>query len=522
METKRVMYIVSDRHTRTRAGRVLLWAPAVLGVLLACKGGAKDQGAPPPAPVETKPTPVETKPTLPPEVTISPRPIPPGFDFPGNREDIQAWADAWEIAKIQTKAWNLWGGLTTSSGQIWAGSELPIWETWCGTEEAFAKTCNDRVRPGRDFINATQLGHSAPKDVDPGLRLAAFNKFDPSMTAYLAAQHEGPGNASYDYTSQESLAALNAAWPAGTSIADRKVKDAPYEPPASGGPGAAAVELKPVLFLVKQKGLTPVPLWRGIADAKPDKNSDCASGPNDKCHPDPTLWYTCVLVDPAGKAAAPDTKPVPATPEQIAAANQNPDFSCKSEQYLYAPLSTLYSFQVDAAEAADFNKVQAEAGAQAEAGDYAVLTAMHVNTKEIVDWTWQTFWWQPGEDAPNDFPGSKKGMTDKVAGAWRNYGMCTAYGQTKGKASKDMVVCFNPYLETSSGIPDGVQSNCMSCHGTATVGAIQNGSISTLDYPSSYTAPIDFNTDPRFATFTQTDFSWAIPVNSQPPPSGAK
>jgi hypothetical protein len=110
-------------------------------------------------------------------------------------------------------------------------------------------------------------------------------------------------------------------------------------------------------------------------------------------------------------------------------------------------------------------------------------------------------------------------MTDKVTGEWRNYAMCTAYNQTQGKASKDMVVCFNPYLETSSSIPDGVQSNCMSCHGTATVGSTidpKNG-ISTLEYPPQYTAPIDFDNDPRFANFTRTDFAWSIPGDSQIP-----
>ena len=35
------------------------------------------------------------------------------------------------------------------------------------------------------------------------------------------------------------------------------------------------------------------------------------------------------------------------------------------------------------------------AGQTPEVGDYIVLLGMHVTTKEIDDWTFQTFWWMP-------------------------------------------------------------------------------------------------------------------------------
>ena len=69
-------------------------------------------------------------------------------------------------------------------------------------------------------------------------------------------------------------------------------------------------------------------------------------------------------------------------------------------------------------------------------------------------------------------------------------------------------------------IPAGQTSNCMSCHGTATAGSPLSGSplsLPTLSYPAAYKQPIDFNNDPRYATFTRTDFSWAIPSNAFAP-----
>src|SRR5262245_42725357 len=58
---------------------------------------------------------------------ITPTDIPPGFGYPGDRAQIQAWADAWEIAQITEHTWNMWAGMTADSGQSFNGSSLPYW-----------------------------------------------------------------------------------------------------------------------------------------------------------------------------------------------------------------------------------------------------------------------------------------------------------------------------------------------------------------------------------------------------------
>lgn len=498
-----------------RGMHMSLHMAVLLGIAAFSNAGCKKGSKAPPATPAPQDAAVSDAPTAPPvaaAVPIVPVDVPPGFNYPGLRAEVQAWADTWNTAKITSKAWDLWAGMTAATEQRSEGSPLPVWETWCGNEEVFSKTCGKGLRPARRFHNAVQLGHSGTSS---DVRLASFNKFNPPMASYLVKSQAGPGGASYDYTQQSSLAALNQAWPAGTPIAQRKVQETPYVPPGAGQQGLAAIEIKPVMYLVKQSGLSPVPIWAGINASVPSSKSDCSKGPTAACHPSPNLWTQCALIDPNHPASA-DAAPVPATPEQVAAvpAALLAGFSCKN--YIFLPLSSIYAFKMNEQEAQEFNSAQGNGNAAA--GDYAVLTAMHVNTKEIVNWTWQTFWWQPGNNPPNDFPGSKNGMTDKVSGLWRNYAMCSAYNQTQGATSKNMTVCFNPFLETSAGIPDGMQSNCMSCHGTATVGStISSSGISTLNYPDGYTKAINFDTDPRFATFTRTDFSWAIPSDSQQP-----
>ncbi|HEX3142455.1 MAG TPA: hypothetical protein VHQ64_00660, partial [Pyrinomonadaceae bacterium] len=48
---------------------------------------------------------------------ITPTDIPAGYGYPGDRAEIQAWADQWEIAKITEHTWNMWAGMTADSGQ---------------------------------------------------------------------------------------------------------------------------------------------------------------------------------------------------------------------------------------------------------------------------------------------------------------------------------------------------------------------------------------------------------------------
>lgn len=469
---------------------------AVMLLALAACGGGEGTDPDPPVPDE-----VETG------GAIVPQPIPPGFDFPGNRDAIQELADSNDTTAIRTHSWHLWAGMTTDSKSSFNDVVLPIWETWCGTVETFGKTCGELERPSRHFAAANQIKDIArhlPEvaaslgDGAESTQVVSFNKFNPSMANYVATPHPGPGGVEYDYsgkTQGKTIADLNNAWPEDTPEADRKVAETPYDQAA----GIAAMELKPVFLLVKATGLTPVPFWQGPSDS---------TNPGT---PTPNTWKTCVLFDPSQPDWEPGFTLQDATPEQIAEGQANlGDLSC--ETYKYAPLGAIYHAELtDPSEAEAFNAAQATAPPdeaqklKAAAGDYVVLTAMHVSTKEIVDWTWQTFWWQAGENPPtgDHVVGGIENMTDDVVNEWRTYAMCTTYLQTEGVGSSEMNVCYNPYLETAFGVAAGLESNCMSCHGQAIVGG-------NPGYPSSYDTPIDFNSGPYFAEATSTDFSWAV------------
>jgi hypothetical protein len=226
-----------------------------------------------------------------------------------------------------------------------------------------------------------------------------------------------------------------------------------------------------------------------------------------------------VLISPTG------TGPIrPATPAEIAGVSTK-GTACKTFQW--APLSTFYAVRLTADEAKNFAAATGKAVAE---GDYAVLLAMHVNTKEIPFWTWQTFWWQPGADTPNNFPGNKQGQPSGLAAPWTNYAACTAYDQTTTPGGATMTVCFNPYLETDPGIPVGHHLQLHELPRRGPGGAQPDLSGPTRSRsPSSPTRPISTPSPPtptshgrwpRRSSRSVIPLPWGESAKKKPPPSG--
>ena len=430
---------------------------------------------------------------------ITPVPL-SGPNFPVPAATINGWVANSDTAAIRGHAWDLWQAMGAPSGQILNGQNLPVWDTWADTSVVFpqpqatnaALTATDAApkrTTDRKFLSPAQFHHTRDARlkalaaaVHANFPIAVDSKYDPQAATFIGSKQPGPGGATFSYASGASLTKLNASWPKGTTPQNRAINEFPTE----------AIETKPVFGLVKANSLTVQPLWQG-----PSASTNAAN-------PTPDTWKTCVLVQPGGTGAV--RAATAAEVSSVASSVQAQNLACTT--YLWAPLSTFYSATLNAAEASSFNAATGAGSVQAAAGDYTVLLAMHVNTKEIPFWTWQTFWWQPGADTPNGFPGSKQGQPSGLTTPWTNYATCTAYAQTTTPGGSTMQLCFNPYLETSPGIPAGVTSNCVSCHGVAVVATNPNNAI----YPADYKKPIVFFTDPTYFNdqSTHTDFSWAV------------
>ncbi len=439
--------------------------------------------------------------------SITPTNFPASFPFPESAATLNGLIASNNQAAIRTRAWNLWQAMGTLSGQVSNGTNLAIWDTWWGSEEMFPlnPTCLpifDATATAREISRAFIVNQfkselhgvqQSPQTAPPSpsdFRVVSFNKFNPAYVNFIMTLKPGPNaSGAYCYRSGASLMdlgfafnRLNSASPVPNPLLVPKINEFP----------APAIATKPVMALVKATGRTVLPVWQGPGDS------------TNAINPTPGTWKSCVVIDPNG-TQAPGSQVSP-TPTPV------PGLACQN--YTWASLSQLYSVRMNAQEAAAYNQVQGSVPQQpAVAGDFAVLVAMHVTTKETSNWTWQTFYWQPNGDTPQGFPGSKANQPAMQPAVLTNYAMCTAWSQNNPSGSNSMTVCFNPYLETSPGIPAGITSNCMSCHGTA-----QNGPNG--NYPANYTKSIRFFTDPTYFApsnnqppnkfpYVITDFSWA-------------
>jgi hypothetical protein len=157
----------------------------------------------------------------------------------------------------------------------------------------------------------------------------------------------------------------------------------------------------------------------------------------------------------------------------------------------------------------------------AKKGQIALLVAMHVTTKEISNWTWQSYYWTPNRNQPGA-PSSNLAASlrpSQITGAAANYACVAAYVMlTPNNAENNNpkagpMFGYNPYLEAGFGpavftFPNtynkafqyGVQSNCMSCHALAI--PAPTGQYTTDQNISLY--------DSYFKKQVSIDFAWSI------------
>jgi hypothetical protein len=437
---------------------------------------------------------------------------------------IEGWINAKPIdqSAIDAHRWAIWQGMTASSGQSLNGTPLPVWETWYDTTTVFAnaklpQTATAAVKGARladltpvnerrRFNRPVQLvKHAVKRKTLTGAELSgivlAFNRFTQDMRDHIWM------NKYYD---SDVLTALNTKFNNDkTPIADRQIAQFPDH----------SIVLKPVFWLADATTPTIMPYWNGTG-------TGATTNPT---NPTPDTWQQCVLLDPTGKAT--NQNPIACNGKQIAGG-----------QYKVVPISGdpsksgLYAFKLTQAEADELNTLLGNDvgllyGIQPplQAGDFAIFVAMHCATREITNWTWQTFWYEPDPASLPSQPPMAQAAPTSISTPWNSYVSCTAYymvtppNDPKGAQH----LCYNPYLETAlSGLDNkdqsstsgvGVQTNCMTCHRAA----VWNPTNDNPPYA------IDFFLDPAnptwFANVTKTEFSWATQSNAhtapfEPPP----
>lgn len=420
--------------------------------------------------------------------------------FPTDSNTINSWvANSTVNGGTETNTnmiqhgWAIWRGLTKKTTEKGNGQNLRTFETWYTPTDIINALDSQQTNTtlGLGSMIRTHTGHLE----EPSQNIHAGLQDDDDVTAFVKLN---PIAANFVYDQKllytETLNNL---------VTKGEVSNIPDLPNGS-------ILLKPVFQLMDKAadGRHSIQTWPG----EPASGTDQTWGSDQ--------WKDSVFIS--------ITEP---TNEAEALFN--------IEDFIY--------FQLDAEQASQFNLANET---NAVAGDYVVLVGMHVTTREIKRWTWQTFWWSKN---PNDaYKPSSPQIASIREGAnldrgANHYAMAIAYNMVQpalpyyrdGETDKALktgqsVYAYNPYLEAgfndstfmegnayfeTNGYPLtiggkknawGMQTNCMSCHGQASHSNIPGAK-------THYLADAYFGLEDKyFVSTVRTDFSWALAIKNVP------
>ena len=417
-----------------------------------------------------------------------------GNSFPTDSALINSWitnsesVNNLEINKdIIIHGWGIWQALTEITNQSNNGQRLRRFEAWY-TPDDIIRAYKIRKQNSDAKLNHVKRNTGALKKFNQ-LHGNALNIEEPADISVI-------GFVKYDPTAAEHIFANDLFYRSKLKgmIQTNKIVNIP-DFPNSG------VTLKPVFApldsISPETGLYVLPVWPGN-----DGNSHRPFGSEQ--------WNNYVSITINGKTNAPE--------------------------HTYS-IHDFIHFQLDSLQA------KSSGG---KPGDYAVLQAMHVTTRETKRWTWQTYWWSENMDAPQS-PSSSiiAGLrpTNKLDNGASHYAMSIAYNMVQpaqpfnggSGVNTTSLYAYNPYLEAgfdkdvfadandtiqkyyapgyqkTGGVLNeyGMQTNCMSCHGQARYIPGLSGRKAHLYITDQY---FELNA-PYFRNTVKLDFTWSIQGN---------
>lgn len=401
--------------------------------------------------------------------------IPPGFDFPADKQTLERYRSTANLSAQRTHVWNVFAGLT----QPTPDGKYAIFQTWYSEDETFQSGPSlQALAPRRVILRFRQPNQfrTPPGQIAPqaaGTALLSFVLYNYSAYNHVRTKQL--------YRKAEMEALLQSGDPDPKIPKNRVIPAFP----------ADAVALKTIWWPVAKNKATTMPIW------DPELNPPRRTG-NDY-----TTWARVIVIDPTRTNIPPD-----ATTDTSFLGKTFP----KSHVVGFNAFFYVVLDQQTAANAMQdpgiARAAQIALGRGLQAGDYTVFAGTHLTTKEIDDWVWATFWWH---DRPNDGPYAAD-RPAKLQGPWRNYLMSASYDLNLPRDTNGGPhVTFNPWLEArfrDGGNGSGVVSNCMNCHNRA--------SYPDINFLPIYRGDPDLVKDPAFAAGRlRADFLWSVPDQSQ-------
>jgi hypothetical protein len=449
------------------------------------------------------------------DTTTTPPPdsnFPKGFDYP---QQVQGWVQSGNGDRMRLHGWCLFAGLNQQSKP-----NGPLhWQNWKTSTQAFpyqypgtgvAATAQPH-RPSplnlRNAANAKVGGANAINNPAPVYPInAAVAKKYPTCTEQISSPPAPPPPTKwYQLKDGEHMQSNGDIMVAGVIYNDAAIKwitgqglnnavtlnsqvpSNPNSPPNTITQfPASSIVLKPMFWPVRKGGFTALPVWDWDAN-KPGSPADgkyagyemqsfwtravaITDLPNPK--PPPKVQYLHGVYDSTGtKLIGPVTydNTTQISPPAFQVVSVNDFYHRQLNQAELSALSTCDRALLDASAYWAYNRAF-------EPGDYVVLVAMHIMTKEQEPWTFQSLWYHPDADKCRYCQSRPTNLTDKT---FQHYLLTTTYGTTQQVQDPNdhpniyvppntqsgapiWPVAYNPYIELAASHP--ITTNCMNCH----------------------------------------------------------
>jgi len=435
-----------------------------------------------------------------------PKPV-PDMVFPESETTVNEWVYNNNVDAIYQHGWQIWAGLTQKVGTV-DGTPVRAFETWATPSNMLY-----RIKSGQLLREMAEPAPSQRPALELGIPrqfrgLPQGQKFKLLGIEDIAQSPVGDTNilVSVAYNPPAAKHAIGNKLFLQSTL-DTYLKNGYTEIPNFPN---NAITIKPVYKIIPKgtpNGIYTFPGWPGTpnpAIAFPEKD-----------------WNSCVYVDIKNPEAGGNGKNI-----DIGCTGRNEKNTFFLKNFIYHELTE---------QNARYLKTQLKL--KAEPGDYAILVGMHVTTREIKRWTWQTFWWSA--NAENPYPPSSKKIASMrplqyLDPASQHYAMAVTYSMvtpaqpiTDGQNIGSSVIGYNPHLEAGfdrlvfqivrpiNGFifnVYGVQTNCMTCHNLAlynpqTDYSANKGANREKPYGTDYYMSL---TDPTFNATLKLDFAWSI------------
>lgn len=449
-----------------------------------------------------------------------------GYSFPEPEAQLLQWINTptgSNTRSVYRHGWGLWASLTAPSGQTEFGlPNVPVYFTWLTPTEVAAL-------PATQGPAVAELRAAAPRRFElrtprQFLRIPGFSERREERRAHMMQSPASNAMSVRDTSSFEMVAydPTTAEFVRKNQLLSKASLTKIYAAGNTAVPSFpnTAVAVKPVYKLVSKANmingtLYVMPAWPGTP--KPTPAMQTQGFPEDQ-------WPGCVYID--SKNAGPSS--ANSTDASCARPNASNTFG----------LGDFIGYAITPANVSEFQQlVASQLKQKVEVGDVLILMAMHVTSREMTEWTWQTYFWTPNAAKP-PLPSSSfiaAARPREISAPVAHYAMAIGYQMVApnqpingGKSLGLPVIAYNPYLE--AGFPSntftappnnvgiynpvtkktftgtlGIQTNCMTCHSGASVSMANNAA--SIGYATDFYIP---RNDPMFKGSLQTDFLWSI------------